>query len=65
MCDLLDNTPFKKEDIITIQDPVRRSVNVNFCLMYGVQTDMETKALANFHYLQEGLSVEEAVRVRV
>jgi peptidyl-prolyl cis-trans isomerase-like protein 2 len=43
MCDLLTNTPFTKDDIITIQDP----------------NDVETKALANFHYLQEGLSVEE------
>ena len=43
MFDLLTNEPFTKDDIITIQDP----------------TDLEAKSLANFHYLKEGLTVDD------
>jgi peptidyl-prolyl cis-trans isomerase-like protein 2 len=41
--DLIDDTPFKKEDIITIQDP----------------NNLERRNLNNFHFLQTGMTMEE------
>jgi len=43
--DLLTGEPFTKDDIIVLQDP----------------KDVESKQLANFHYIQQGLKVDEEV----